>query len=155
MIPTAYMNRAALYRAKGDLDQALADMNMAAEFNIDTAQILLRRGGLYAEMGDLDRSIADYTKAVELQPDFAEAYIHRAEIHRAMGNPERANEDMAKVALLNPPNYAPSIPLPDPYGKKRKTAMSAAGGWKGLIDCEKFKREIYKARRNSLRAYKP
>ena len=119
------------------------------------ADFYLKRGRLYADKGKLERAAAEYTRAIQLRPDFATAYIRRAEVYRAKGNLERALEDLTKAVELNPPKDAPLETEDGSRAEKLKSAMSAAGGWKGLIDCEKLKREIYEARENSLRAYKP
>ncbi|MBM4042642.1 MAG: hypothetical protein FJ290_29490 [Planctomycetes bacterium] len=51
-----------------------------------------------------------------------------------------------EVTVLFPDEVAPKRKLGDSEAFRR-----AAGGWHGLVDCEKLKRDIYGARRISTR----
>jgi tetratricopeptide (TPR) repeat protein len=64
----AYYVRAAVYRLKGDSDQAIADYTKAIESNSRYADAYVSRGIVYQAKGDKDRAIADYTKAIEIDP---------------------------------------------------------------------------------------
>jgi Cd2+/Zn2+-exporting ATPase len=89
----AYIGRAAAYRAKGDFDRALADLDKALRLSPKSAPALLERGSIYRDRGDFDRAIADYSAAISAQPRSATAFFGRAESYRAKNNLDSAIAD--------------------------------------------------------------
>jgi len=55
------LNRGLAYRAKEEIDNAIADYSKAIDLNPRYANALLNRGIAYQSKGDHDRAIRDYT----------------------------------------------------------------------------------------------
>jgi tetratricopeptide (TPR) repeat protein len=64
----AFINRGGAYQAKGDFDQAIADLDKALQLDPKSALALSDRASIYRARGDLDRTIADYDAAIVAQP---------------------------------------------------------------------------------------
>jgi tetratricopeptide (TPR) repeat protein len=97
----AYYVRAAVYRLKGDSDQAIADYTKAIESNSRYADAYVSRGIVYQAKGDKDRAIADYTKAIEIDPRYAEAYVGRGIVYRLNGDSDHALADYTAPSPRN------------------------------------------------------
>src|SRR5689334_10179029 len=67
-------NRGAAYRAKGDNERAVADLNEAIRLDPKLAMAYNNRGAYYNEQGDNDRAIADYNQAIRLDPKLPLAF---------------------------------------------------------------------------------
>src|SRR5579871_17405 len=63
-----YFDRARAWRAKGDLDRAIADDDQAIRLDPKYAIAHYNRGNAWFAKGDFDRAIADYDQAIRLDP---------------------------------------------------------------------------------------
>jgi tetratricopeptide (TPR) repeat protein len=97
-----YMFRAQAMFWLGDLDQALADSNMAISLD-PNATYYSRRAGVQWARGDLDKAIADYTLAMRLLPNEAELLDMRASVYEAQGDVVAAATDRRKADGLRIP----------------------------------------------------
>jgi tetratricopeptide (TPR) repeat protein len=66
-------DRGRAYKARGELEQAIADYNGAIAYE-PTANRFEKRGLALFARGDVDRAIADYSEAIKRDPKFADAY---------------------------------------------------------------------------------
>jgi tetratricopeptide (TPR) repeat protein len=98
---TAYINRGGAYRAKGDFDRALADLDKALRLDPKSALALLERASNYHAKGEFDRAIADYDGAIAAQPKSAAAFSGRGETYRAKNDLDRAIADYDKALQLD------------------------------------------------------
>ncbi len=98
----AYIHRGNAYKAKRDLDHAIADYNEALRLDPTAASPYNNRGNAYQVRGDLDRAIADYNEAIRLDPKNALAYFNRANAYLAQSNFDRAIADFNEEIRLNP-----------------------------------------------------
>jgi tetratricopeptide (TPR) repeat protein len=89
----AYINRAIAYKAKGDLDRAIADYTEAIRLDTKYAVAYYNRAIAYKAKGNLDRAIADYNQAIRLNPNDALAYDYRGYAYQAQGDLDRAIAD--------------------------------------------------------------
>ena len=64
-----YYNRATVYRAKGEIERAIADYSKAIEIDPQHSNAYFGRGSAFEAKGDYDRAIADFTKAIEISPE--------------------------------------------------------------------------------------
>jgi len=62
----AFYNRGVEYRAKGNLDGALADFNQAIRLRPDVPEYFTARGVVHEGRGDITRARADFTQALSL-----------------------------------------------------------------------------------------
>ncbi|GLI95693.1 heavy metal translocating P-type ATPase [Methylocystis echinoides] len=94
----AYINRGSAYRAKGEFDHAIADLDKALRLSPKSTLALTERAAIYYATGEFDRAIADYRVAIASKPKFAMAFYGRGEAYRAKGDFDRAIADF-DVAL--------------------------------------------------------
>jgi len=100
----ALINRALAYRAKGELDRAIADYSEAIRIDPRYADAYYNRAIAFKAKGDLDRAIADYNEAIRLNPRDALAYNNRGIAYRAKGEIDRAIADYDEAIRLDPGN---------------------------------------------------
>jgi tetratricopeptide (TPR) repeat protein len=84
----AYNNRALAYKAKGELESALADYEEALRLKPDFALAYTNRGLLFANKGEYERAIADYLAAIQVKPDYANAFNNLAWLWATCPNSE-------------------------------------------------------------------
>jgi tetratricopeptide (TPR) repeat protein len=76
--PEAYNNRAIAYQAKGEIAEALADLDEAIRFKPTYATAYYNRGITRYDKGDLAGALKDYDEAIRLQPGYLDVG-HEAE----------------------------------------------------------------------------
>ena len=81
-------------------DEAIADLNRAAELYPDFAYIYYNRGNLRCLSGDLPGAIEDYTRAIKLYPYFAEAYYNRGLVQIYLKDTRKGSLDISKAGEL-------------------------------------------------------
>jgi lipoprotein NlpI len=87
-----YIYRGRSYRAKGDIDRAIADFDAAIKLDAKGTHFFTR-GNAYSAKGDGARAIADYSEAIRLDPKDASAHYNRGERFRDRGDIDRAIAD--------------------------------------------------------------
>ncbi|MBO0800716.1 MAG: tetratricopeptide repeat protein, partial [Blastocatellia bacterium] len=73
----SYVERGDDSLARGNLDWAIADYDLAIATDPGLPTAYLHRGEAHSAKGDLAGAIADYTKALEINPRMVEAYNNR------------------------------------------------------------------------------
>jgi tetratricopeptide (TPR) repeat protein len=96
----AYFNRGYEWRAKGELDRAIADYGAAIELNPRYAPAYHGRGVAFRDKGDLDRALADHTMAIRIQPTPA-VFTSRGDVWREKGDIDRAIIDYGEAIRLD------------------------------------------------------
>nr|CCD32035.1 Copper-translocating P-type ATPase [Methylocystis sp. SC2] len=124
---TAYFNRGGAYRAKGDLDRALADLNNAVKLYPKAASALAERASIFKAKGDFDKAIADYDASIAERPN-AVAFLGRGEAYRAKNDFDPAIADYDKAIALDPQ-------LADAF-------VSRAKAYLGKEDLERAKQDL-------------
>jgi tetratricopeptide (TPR) repeat protein len=81
-----YTSRGSAWRAKGDLDRALADHREAIRLQPDSAILYFNRAVTWMSKNDADRAIADLAEAIQLAPNFALAYRNRGDLLYGKGD---------------------------------------------------------------------
>ena len=98
----ALTRRATAYRAQGDLDRALADLDAALALRPDSVGIYRTRSLYRREKGDSMGGLADLAEALRLQPNFVPAYVDRAWVRVSGGDIDGARADFGKAAAVEP-----------------------------------------------------
>ena len=98
----AYINRSGGYRAKGDLDRAIADYNRVLRLDKNLAAAYGGRARAYLGKGELDKALADFGEAARLDPQSASLYLDRAAIYVAKSNLDQAIADYDKAIERDP-----------------------------------------------------
>ena len=130
---TAYMNRGAAFRAKGDFDRALADLDKALNLYPKSARALMERASIYHAKGEFDRAIADYDAAISGQSQSPAAFYGRGEAYRAKNDFDRAIADYDEAIRFNP-NDANAF-------------LSRANAYRGKHDLDHTKQDLEAALR--------
>ncbi len=99
---TAYIIRGGAYRAKGDFDRAIADLDKAVQLDPRSALSRMERAAIYHAKADLDRAIADYDRALQLDKNSVTAHAGRAKAYRGKGDFDRALADFEEAVRLDP-----------------------------------------------------
>ena len=97
-----YNNRAVAYRARGDNDRAIADLNEAIRLDPKLAMAFNNRGNAYNAKGDNDRAIADFNETIRLDPKLARAFQNRGSTYHDKGDNDRAIVDYNEAIRLEP-----------------------------------------------------
>ena len=94
--------RGVAYKAKGDLDHAIADYTEAIRRDPDHAAAYNSRGIAYKAKGDVDKAIADYDQAIRLNPNSAPAFNNRGYAYFGKSSYDRAVTDFDEAVKLDP-----------------------------------------------------
>src|SRR5262245_2310546 len=73
----SYVERGAAWLAKGELERAITDFELAIASDPNLAYGYNSRGVARWRLKDYERAVADFTSAIQLDPRFAEAYVNR------------------------------------------------------------------------------
>ncbi len=103
-LATWFNNRGIAYKAKGDLDRAIADYDQAIRVDPSYAPALNSRGIAYKARGDIDKAIADYDRVIQLNPQSAPAYNNRGYAYFTKKSYDRAVADYDMALGLDPAN---------------------------------------------------
>lgn len=91
----AYLYRARIYRALGDLDAALNDLKTGKSFDNTLAELHLETGEIHYEKHWFDAAFQDFDKAV-FHGNAPEAYHWRGLARKKMGQLAEGEQDLAK-----------------------------------------------------------
>ena len=72
------MNLGGIYKALGNLDQALASTLKSLELKPDNPTARINLGGIYIDLGKLDQALSSTLKSLQLKPDNPTAHMNRA-----------------------------------------------------------------------------
>ncbi len=95
-----FYRRAVANKAKGDLDRAFADYDVAILLDPTVPLYFYNRGSLYLDKGGMDRAIARYNEAIRLDPKYASAFIGIAYAHKK--DDDHAIADYDEAICLDP-----------------------------------------------------
>ena len=103
----AYALRGLAYLDRGDIPNAIGDLDKAVNLAPDFAPAYQNRGNAWYGRGNFGRAISDYDMAIKLDPSAASAYANRATVRRDVGYTDGAMEDYARAISLDPRNGRP------------------------------------------------
>jgi tetratricopeptide (TPR) repeat protein len=84
--------------ARGELEQAIADLTKACELQPDVAAYFFERGRARLATKQTADALADFRKAIELDPNDVAAHMALAELHRAA---KRNDEALAQLDAID------------------------------------------------------
>ncbi|MBM3544416.1 MAG: tetratricopeptide repeat protein [Alphaproteobacteria bacterium] len=88
--PELLLLRGTAFAGEKKFNQALEDLNKAAELKPDLVDTYLERGLVFIQLRRFDDAIGDFTRAIQLDPQNGKAYAMRAEA-RLLGKPAAAS----------------------------------------------------------------
>jgi tetratricopeptide (TPR) repeat protein len=99
--------RGGYFQSQGQLDQAIAEYDIAIKAAPNWYNPYIGRGSTYRMQGKLDAALADLTKSIELNPNHAEAYSERGQAWRDKGDSARALRDFTEAIRIDPAKAPP------------------------------------------------
>ena len=100
--PFAFYYRARAYRALGEIDKALADVNRAIVLRPEGFEYFVLRASLERQRGQFDESFKEADAVVAASPNDPNAYVAAAEIDINSGRNAEAMEAMERALALKP-----------------------------------------------------
>ena len=88
----SYLSRGNDWLAKGELDRAIADYDLAIAFDSRVAVAFCNRCLARHRKGDLAKALSDCNRAIELNPRYSNAYLNRAAIHHQLSEFDRSDQ---------------------------------------------------------------
>lgn len=98
----AYADRGQAYARRGDLAQAIEDLNEAVRLDPKLARAYAWRSLCFCRQGDLDQAERDADRTISLEPEKADGYFARATAHDAQSKPDLALADCNQALRLAP-----------------------------------------------------
>lgn len=98
----AYGRRGAVWAAKGEFQNAIADYTIAIKLASDNSLLYCNRGGVKLSIGDFDGAIVDSTEAIRLNPKSAHAYHVRGFAWANKKQYEKAMKDYRESVRIDP-----------------------------------------------------
>jgi tetratricopeptide (TPR) repeat protein len=95
----AYNRRGELMAEAGNERRALADFQMAIEFDPECSLAIHNRGVSLAQSGKLPEALSDFDRVLELNPGLAVAHRNRAELLASLGRYEEAIRDYDRASV--------------------------------------------------------
>ncbi|MDX1661161.1 MAG: tetratricopeptide repeat protein [Gemmatimonadota bacterium] len=81
----------------GNVEEAKAKLETAAELNPEGKEAHLGLGAVYQAESEYDKSIAAYEKALEIDPDYKQALLRLGQVYQLKANEMAASGDSAKM----------------------------------------------------------
>lgn len=99
-----YYERAQVLMRLGRVNEAIADLTRAVNFNAKETKYYMSLGDAYFANGDVEHSYSSLQKALELDPESQEAYLKLGEIAYYSRDYDRAMDNLSKVTAKDPQN---------------------------------------------------
>ena len=99
-VPTAFQNRALIYRDRKNYDKALSDLNTALALK-PSAATFNSRGKTYFDMNKPLDAINDYNRGIALDSTLVEAWANRGAAYGQLGQLDLAMSDLSKALSLD------------------------------------------------------
>jgi tetratricopeptide (TPR) repeat protein len=102
----AYLERGNAHRFLGEIDQAMADFEKAADLDAGLARAYSSLGSIYRDRGDRTHALEQYGKSIAITPS-VDALFERGEMYEAAGQHQKAIDDF--TAAIDSMRDAPYI----------------------------------------------
>ncbi len=103
-LQVAYKGNARALYNQGKFDQAIKNLNLALEMDLDDADVYYERGLNYYHKGEYDRALLDLNRAIELEPNPASYYYARAMAYHHKQNYHGSITDYTRAISREPAN---------------------------------------------------
>ncbi len=105
-ISEVYLDRASIFKAKGDYTMAIGFYNWVITFDPAHAEANLKLGESYAMIGEYDRSIEAFNKVLAVNPSNASVHNYLSKIYYFKGDYDMATRHMRNAEELG---YRPEV----------------------------------------------
>ena len=100
--PRAHINLAAIFEQEGRHPQALAQLELAAKADDESAYTVCYRGFFHERRGDLEKAEADYRAGMEREPEDPFCYLRMGKLLWKKGQTEEAFDSLHEAVRLDP-----------------------------------------------------
>jgi tetratricopeptide (TPR) repeat protein len=144
--PDLRVVRASLLLLQKEVARALEDLELAAKWRPDDAQVYINRAQAYRQFGRPAEALADLDKAIELQPDLLAARFNRGAMLHAQGDYAGALLDFDHCVAVDPHTAAPYFNRASTYEAlgRRAEAVADLERFMELVDNEQWKQTAQK-----------
>ncbi len=97
-----FLARGNFYRAKNEINEAIANYQLAALLNPQDAWVHFNLGEMYRKQGKSVRTIEEYQKAIELQPNIAWFHFTLSEVYREENKADLALKSFQRATEIDP-----------------------------------------------------
>jgi len=97
----AYLDRGQTYIDAGELDKALADLNMLEELEPENLKIYNNRGIIHFKRGEYEKALNEFNRTLALNPRFQLGYLNRAILWGHMREWEKSIQDLTAAIEIN------------------------------------------------------
>jgi len=97
-----FLARGNFYRAKNEINEAIANYQLAALLNPQDAWVHFNLGEMYRKQGKSVRAIEEYQKAIELQPNIAWFHFTLSEVYREENKADLALKSFQRATEIDP-----------------------------------------------------
>lgn len=101
-----YIDRAQAMAERGDLENALRDLNFVLSRDPLKSDAYVFRASAYRQLGKTDLASADLVTALQINPAHVEAFLERGMLNRLAGNNAAARRDWLTVIERAPKSVA-------------------------------------------------
>lgn len=129
---SALMQRGRIRAMRGDTAGAESDLNLALQFQPDSAEALELRAKLFASLGQFDKALADLRTLRAQLPGNAEVLVQMGGVHQAANRWQQAIEDYNQALRLDPKNAAAYRGRADSYLSSGQQTSAASDYRKSL-----------------------
>ena len=102
--PVDYKSRGNSLLKKGQIDEAISDLNRAVELNPKDAGAYFYRGNAYYKKVQIDEALSDYSKAIKINSRYTNAYFSRGLHYVGVEGYSKAISDFSKAINITPDN---------------------------------------------------
>ncbi len=99
-----YGSRAFTLAQKGNLAQALADVDRAIDITPEEPVFHVTKADIQRRRGDLPAALASYDQVLKLDPNSTDAYREKADIYRKIGDNEGELASLSSMIVVAPSN---------------------------------------------------
>jgi Flp pilus assembly protein TadD len=112
--PQPYLDLGMLLRQQGHPEEALPDLQKAAQLDPQNPRAHEELGRAYEQSHDLASAASEFEKAISLAPDISALHFELGRIYQKEGLASRAKEEFARSATLNATHSTDSAQTPNP-----------------------------------------
>jgi len=122
---------------RGDFDEAISQLEEAADAAPDDPEIHRKLGLGYEAKGRLDEALAQYNESLDKDPEQAEVLYKAAIVRKTQGDTAGAIEDLNRALVVNQEFVAARLILGDLYTTQGETEKAKAE-YQAVIDLNPF-----------------
>ena len=126
-----YMDKAKEKLANGDMEGAIADVNLAIDANA-TSDMYALRGEIYMQLGDYQKALSDFNSSIEIDGLNAVAFYDRALLNMRLENYDKALNDINNALAAQSMKPSDVLSMRNLYAKRGQLNLWLKN-WQGAV----------------------